>query len=59
MTRVDRRNRNTDGKTVVAAAKPQELERLKPKEHLAPDFYRFQMRQDKRQSTLLMCALVC
>ncbi|CAG8817060.1 25808_t:CDS:2, partial [Dentiscutata erythropus] len=43
-----KRNANTDGTITVTAAKPEEIKNLKPKNKELPDFYRFQMRESKR-----------
>ncbi|RHZ76470.1 hypothetical protein Glove_197g6 [Diversispora epigaea] len=48
VTRAGRRNANTDGTITVTAAKPEEIKNLKPKNKELPDFYRFQMRESKR-----------
>jgi ribosomal RNA-processing protein 7 len=50
VTRVGRRSANTDGKITVTAAKPEEIKNLKPKNKELTDFYRFQMREAKRNS---------
>ena len=42
VTRSSRRHTNTDGKITVTSAHPEEMNRLKPKEKVATDFYRFQ-----------------
>ncbi|CAG8538502.1 7224_t:CDS:2 [Funneliformis mosseae] len=43
VTRVGRRNVNTDGTITVTAAKAEEIKNLKPKNKELTDFYRFQM----------------
>lgn len=50
VTRVGRRSANTDGTITVTAAKPEEIKNLKPKNKELKDFYRFQMREEKRNS---------
>lgn len=50
VTRVGRRSANTDGTITVTAAKPEEIKNLKPKNKELTDFYRFQMRETKRNS---------
>lgn len=45
-----RRNTNKDGNgATVTAARPVEIEKLKPKKLELQNFYRFQMRESKRQ----------
>ncbi|KAJ3091597.1 Ribosomal RNA-processing protein 7 [Quaeritorhiza haematococci] len=45
-----RRNTNTDGSgATVTAARPDEVKALKPKSKELKNFYRFQMREEKRQ----------
>ncbi|KAK9768151.1 hypothetical protein K7432_001445 [Basidiobolus ranarum] len=48
VTRKGRRNNNTDGKISVTAIKAEEAQNLKPKKKELVDFYRFQMREAKR-----------
>ncbi|KAG9286695.1 hypothetical protein G9A89_012245 [Geosiphon pyriformis] len=48
VTRAARRNTNTDGKIYVTAAKHENIVKLKPKKKELVDFYRFQMREVKR-----------
>jgi len=48
VTRKGRRNTNTDGDITVTAIKSGEAKKLKPKKKELSDFYRFQMREAKR-----------
>ncbi|KAL1918593.1 uncharacterized protein VTP21DRAFT_2615 [Calcarisporiella thermophila] len=48
VTRKSRRNTNTDGTVTVTAARPEEIKDLKPKKKELKDFYRFQIREAKR-----------
>ncbi|CAI2176959.1 7771_t:CDS:2 [Funneliformis geosporum] len=52
VTRVGRRNVNTDGTITVTAAKADEIKNLKPKNKELTDFYRFQMREVKRNKLI-------
>ncbi|RGB31141.1 ribosomal RNA-processing protein 7-domain-containing protein [Rhizophagus diaphanus] len=52
VTRVGRRSANTDGTITVTAAKPEEIKNLKPKNKELTDFYRFQMRETKRNKLI-------
>ncbi|GBB91618.1 hypothetical protein RclHR1_00190031 [Rhizophagus clarus] len=52
VTRVGRRSANTDGTITVTAAKPEEIKNLKPKNKELTDFYRFQMREAKRNKLI-------
>ncbi|CAJ0647567.1 19335_t:CDS:2 [Entrophospora sp. SA101] len=48
VTRVGKRSVNTDGKISVTAIKPEDVKNLKPKNKELDDFYRFQLRETKR-----------
>ena len=51
VTRRGRRNTNIDGTgAVISAIDPKELKNLKPKDNSLVDFYRFQMRESKKNA---------
>lgn len=52
VTRKGRRGHNTDGTITVTAARAEDVKDLKPKKKELTDFYRFQMREAKRDSEL-------
>ncbi|RUP06348.1 ribosomal RNA-processing protein 7-domain-containing protein [Jimgerdemannia flammicorona] len=54
VTRKGRRGINTDGTITVTAARADEVKNLKPKKKELVDFYRFQMREAKRDSKCLV-----
>ncbi|CAG8448546.1 2095_t:CDS:2 [Ambispora leptoticha] len=52
VTRTARRNINTDGGIAVTAAKAEDIKNLKPKKRELTDFYRFQLRETKRNKLI-------
>ncbi|CAG8441719.1 1440_t:CDS:2 [Ambispora gerdemannii] len=52
VTRAARRNVNTDGDIAVTAAKAEEIKNLQPKKRELTDFYRFQLRETKRNKLI-------
>jgi len=50
VTRYGKRNTNTDGNITVSAMREEEARELKPKKKELQDFYRFQLRETKRNS---------
>ena len=50
VTRYGKRNTNTDGNITVSAMREEEARELKPKKKELQHFYRFQLRETKRNS---------
>ncbi|KAG0008563.1 Ribosomal RNA-processing protein 7 [Entomortierella chlamydospora] len=53
VTRAGNKGYNTDGVIKVQAIKAEDVKNIKPKKKELQDFYRFQMREAKRDSTLI------
>lgn len=51
VTRAGSKGQNSDGVITITAAKAEDVKNLKPKKKELQDFYRFQMREAKRDST--------
>jgi len=51
VTRAGAKGQNSDGVITITAAKAEDVKNLKPKKKELQDFYRFQMREAKRDST--------
>lgn len=56
VTRAGNKGHNTDGVIKVQAIKAEEIQNIKPKKKELQDFYRFQMREAKRDSTYFLLA---
>lgn len=58
VTRAGSKGQNSDGVITITAAKAEEVKDLKPKKKELQDFYRFQMREAKRDSTFFFLMLL-
>lgn len=58
VTRAGSKGQNSDGVITITAAKAEEVKNLKPKKKELQDFYRFQMREAKRDSTFFFLLLL-